>query len=188
MKEVKVEYVNLDDDRTIEDLEKERDELQNKILSEKYQKYSNEDFKEDDEFKEIVRRINSINKVLEEKREIRDYGRILSDEERKEKWEKIEQEAVRMGELLADQEQREAEIRKQSEETEIAMEELRKLLARYDYFQTIDNADIKTLLNKRVKNRFKEKHPDYNIIKANNELMRILKEWVAWVCEKYSVY
>ena len=111
MKEVKVEYVNLDDDRTIEDLEKERDELQNKILSEKYQKYSNEDFKEDDEFKEIVRRINSINKVLEEKREIRDYGRILSDEERKEKWEKIEQEAVRMGELLADQEQREAEMK-----------------------------------------------------------------------------
>ena len=40
------------------------------------------------------------------------------------------------------EEQREVEIRKQSEETEIAMEELRKLLARYDYFQTIDNADI----------------------------------------------
>ena len=112
MKEVKVEYVNIDDDRTIEDLEKERDELQNKILSEKYQKYNNEDFKEDDEFKNIVRRLNSINKVLEEKREIRDYGRILSDEERKKKWEKIEQEAVRMGELLAEQEEREAEMRK----------------------------------------------------------------------------
>ena len=86
------------------------------------------------------------------------------------------------------EQQREAEIAKQSEETEIAMEELRKLLARYDYFQTIDNADIKSLLSKRVKNRFKEKHPDYNIIKANNELMRMLKEWVVWVCEKYSVY
>lgn len=86
------------------------------------------------------------------------------------------------------EEQREAEISKKSEETEIAVEELRKLLSRYDYFQTIDNADIKSLLNKRVKNRFKEKHPDYNIIKANNELMKTIKEWVAWVCEKYSVY
>ena len=86
------------------------------------------------------------------------------------------------------EEQREAEISKKSEETEIAMEELKKLLSRYDYFQTIDNADIKSLLNKRVKNRFKERHPNYNIIKANNELMKMIKEWVAWVCEKYSVY
>ena len=84
--------------------------------------------------------------------------------------------------------QREQEINKMSNETEIAIDELRKLLSRYDYFQTIDNVDIKKLLNKRVKERFKQKHPDYNIIKTNNELMRIIKEWVEWVCEKYSVY
>ena len=86
------------------------------------------------------------------------------------------------------EEQREEEIRKQHEETEIAMEDLRKLIARFDYFKEVDNADIKTLLSKRVKNRFRERHPDYNVIKANNELMKMLKEWVAWVSEKYSVH
>ena len=84
--------------------------------------------------------------------------------------------------------ERETEIARKAEETEIAIEELRKLLSRYDYFQTIDNSDIKNLLTKKVKNKFKEYHPDYNIIKANNELMKTLKEWVASVCEKYSVY
>ena len=84
--------------------------------------------------------------------------------------------------------EREIEIARKAEETEIAVEELRKLLSRFDYFQTIDNADIKNLLTKKVKNKFKEYHPDYNIIKANNELMKTLKEWVATVCEKYSVY
>lgn len=99
-------------------------------------------------------------------------------------------EGASIDEELADfiEKQRETEIKKKSEETEISVEELRKLLSKYDYFQTIDNADIRILLSKKVKNRFKETHPEYNIIKANNELMRTLKEWVAWVCEKYSVY
>ena len=111
MKEVKVEYVNLDENRTIEDLEKEREELESKIFSKKYSGYKDDDYKKDEEFKGIIKRIRAINKLLEEKREIRDYGRILSDEEREKKWEKIEQEAVRMGELLAEQEQREAEMK-----------------------------------------------------------------------------
>lgn len=99
-------------------------------------------------------------------------------------------EGASIDEELADfiEKQRETEIKKKSDETEISVEELRKLLSKYDYFQTIDNADIKILLSKKVKNKFKETHPEYNIIKANNELMRTLKEWVAWVCEKYSVY
>ena len=86
------------------------------------------------------------------------------------------------------EQQREDEISKEAEETAISMDDLRRLLSRYDYFQTIDNSDVKSLLNKRVKDRFKAKHPDYNIIKANNELMKIIKEWVAAVSEKYSVH
>ena len=86
------------------------------------------------------------------------------------------------------EQEREKEIKKMSEETLIAMEELRKLVARFAYFQTIDNIDIKALLSKKVKARFRERHPDYNMIKANNEFMRVMKEWVAWVNEKYSTY
>ena len=89
MKEVNVEYVNLDDERTIEDLEKERDELNSLILSEKYSEYDNEDFKNDDEFKSLIKRLNSINKVLEEKKEIKAFGRVLTAEEREKHYEEL---------------------------------------------------------------------------------------------------
>lgn len=119
MKEVKVEYVNLDENKTIEELEKERAELEKKIFSEKYEGYEDEDYKEDDEFKDIIRRINLINKVLEEKKEIKAFGRVLSDEEREKHYEELSEQASkyaeeqeRMDELIEKQEQREAEMQK----------------------------------------------------------------------------
>ena len=117
MKKVKVEYVNLDDNRTIEDLEKERNELEKKIFSEKYEKYENGDYKEDKEFKDIIKRINSINKVLEEKKEIKAFGRVLTEEEREKHYEELSEQAskyaeeqARMDELIEKHDQRVAEM------------------------------------------------------------------------------
>lgn len=117
MKEVNVEYVNLDDERTIEDLEKERDELNSLILSEKYSEYDNEDFKNDDEFKSLIKRLNSINKVLEEKKEIKAFGRVLTAEEREKHYEELSEKAskyaeeqARMDELIEKHDQRVAEM------------------------------------------------------------------------------
>ncbi len=87
------------------------------------------------------------------------------------------------------EEQRQEEIRKMHEETDISLDELNSLLSRYDYFGTVDNSDIRELLknNSKAKSRFREKHPEYNIIKANNELMKLIKDWVAAISEKYSM-
>lgn len=119
MKEVKVEYVNLDDDRTIEDLEKEREELENKIFSEKYEKYEDEDYKEDDEFKEIIAKLKSVNKVLEEKKEIKAFGRVLTKEEREKHYEELSEQAskyaeeqARMDELIEKHDKRVDEMQK----------------------------------------------------------------------------
>ena len=62
MKDVKVEYVKLDDEKTIEELEKERENLMKEL-------FKREPDKEID--KELVLKINSINKILTEKKEIK---------------------------------------------------------------------------------------------------------------------
>lgn len=110
MKEVKVEYVNLDDDITIEELQKEYDELINNIINGRY---------EADERKKLAKRFKTVTKVLEEKKEIKSFGRVLSDEEREKHYEelseqanKIGEEYTRMDELIEQQEQREAEMQK----------------------------------------------------------------------------
>ena len=74
-----------------------------------------------------------------------------------------------------------------SKEFELAYEELNKLLVRYDYFMTIDYADIKAILNKKAKESFKEKHPELNTIKATNELMELIKNYIIEVAGKYSI-
>lgn len=110
MKEVKVEYVNLDDDMTIEELQKEYDELIDNIIHGRY---------EADERKKLAKRFKTVTKVLEEKKEIKSFGRVLSDEEREKHYEelseqanKIGEEYARMDELIEQQEQREAEMQK----------------------------------------------------------------------------
>ena len=85
------------------------------------------------------------------------------------------------------EEQKKLEIQKQHEETEIAYEDLAKLLARYEYFGAIDTADVRVLLSKKVKKKFQEKHPDFNIIKANNELIKQIKEWVITMSARFSI-
>ena len=110
MKKVKVEYVNLDENRTIEELQKEYDELINNIINGGY---------EADERKKLAKRFKTVAKVLEEKKEIKSFGRVLSDEEREKHYEelseqanKIGEEYARMDELIEQQEQREAEMQK----------------------------------------------------------------------------
>ena len=125
MKEVKVEYVNLDDDRTIEELQKEYDELIDNIIHGGY---------EADEREKLAKRFKTVAKVLEEKKEIKSFGRVLSDEEREKHYEELSEEAskigeeyARMDELIEKQEQREAEMQKVYEDfikTEKEMDEI----------------------------------------------------------------
>ncbi|MCH3976879.1 MAG: type I restriction endonuclease subunit R [Bacilli bacterium] len=75
-----------------------------------------------------------------------------------------------------------------SDDLLISYEALEKLLNRYDYFMTIDYTDIKSLLNKRVKERYREKHPDLNPIKATNELMEEIKNHIIEIADKYSMH
>lgn len=75
-----------------------------------------------------------------------------------------------------------------SDDLLISYEALEKLLNRYDYFMTIDYTDIKSLLNKRVKERYREKHPDLNPIKATNELMEEIKNYIIEIADKYSMH
>ena len=83
--------------------------------------------------------------------------------------------------------QRKESLMNFSKEFELVYEELNKLLVRYDYFMTIDYADIKAILNKKAKERFKEKHPELNTIKATNELMELIKNYIIEVASKYSI-
>ena len=85
------------------------------------------------------------------------------------------------------EEKRKESLMNFSKEFELAYEELNKLLVRYDYFMTIDYADIKAILNKRAKESFKEKHPELNTIKATNELMELIKNYIIEVAGKYSI-
>lgn len=110
MKDVKVEYVKLDDGKTIEELEKERGKLMKEL-------FKREPDKEID--KESVLKINSINKILTEKKEIKQYGRILTEEEREKEFEKqyeqVEkylEEQERMDELIEKHDQRVSEMQK----------------------------------------------------------------------------
>ena len=83
--------------------------------------------------------------------------------------------------------QRKESLMNFSKEFELVYEELNKLLVRYDYFMTIDYSDIKAILNKKAKERFKEKHPELNTIKATNELMELIKNYIIEVASKYSI-
>ena len=110
MKDVKVEYVKLDDEKTIEELEKERENLMKEL-------FKRGPDKEID--KELVLKINSINKILTEKKEIKQYGRILTEEEREKEFEKqyeqVEkylEEQERMDELIEKHDQRVSEMQK----------------------------------------------------------------------------
>ena len=85
------------------------------------------------------------------------------------------------------EEKRRESLQSFASEWELALDELTKLLNRYEYFMTIDYADIKALLNKKAKQRYKERHPNTSIIKANLELMDIVKEYVEGIARKYSI-
>ncbi len=114
MKDVKVEYVKLDDEKTIEELEKER----GKLMKELFKREPDEEID-----KESVLKINSINKILTEKKEIKQYGRILTEEEREKEFEKqykqVEkylEEQERMDELIEKHDQKVFEMQKAYED------------------------------------------------------------------------
>ena len=85
------------------------------------------------------------------------------------------------------EERRRESLKSFASEWELDLDELTKLLNRYEYFMTIDYADIKALLNKKAKQRYKERHPNTSFIKANLELMDLVKEYVEEIARKYSI-
>lgn len=115
----------------IEELKKERNQLKKKLLSDKYKEYKDEDFKKDAEFRATVKRMNSVTKELREQNEIMHFGRVLTEEEREEyyidmgkKASKMGEEYARMEELIAKQEQREAELKEPYEDYIKSQEEM----------------------------------------------------------------
>lgn len=85
------------------------------------------------------------------------------------------------------EEKRRESLQSFASEWDLVYDELNRLLNRYEYFMTIDYADIKAILNKKAKQRYKERHPDASIIKANLELMDMVKAYVEEVARKYSL-
>ncbi len=85
------------------------------------------------------------------------------------------------------EEQRKEKLTKVADEYDVAYDELNKLINRYDYFRTIDYADIKPLLNKKVKAKYKEKHPEYNPIAVTNKLMEEIKQYIIEIASEFSI-
>lgn len=85
------------------------------------------------------------------------------------------------------EEKRSESLKSFASEWGLAYDELNKLLNRYEYFMTIDYADIKSILNQRAKKRYRERHPDVNVIEANLKLMDMIKEYLEEISRKYSV-
>ena len=85
------------------------------------------------------------------------------------------------------EEKRKVELDKVSKEFNIPVDDLNKLLIRYDYFMVIDNADVKQLITADVKNKYKEQHPDMMFITITNTLMDAIKERIIEIATQYSI-
>ena len=86
------------------------------------------------------------------------------------------------------EEKRKVELDKMSEEFGIPFEDLKKLVVRYDYFMQIDNSDIKQLITKNVKDKYKEKHPELLFIMITNQLMDEIKDRIIDIATEYALY
>lgn len=84
-------------------------------------------------------------------------------------------------------EKRKEELNKISEKFNIDYFELNKLLVRYDYFRTIDYSDINILITKKVKEKYKNEHPDLNPIKVINQLKEVIKNSIIEIANQYSL-
>lgn len=92
-------------------------------------------------------------------------------------------------EKLADylEKQRKEEIEKAAEEYNIVYDELTKLVNKYSYFNSIDHVDIKALLNKKAKERYKEAHNLSSNLAATNKLMEEIEAFIVYISSKYSI-
>lgn len=86
------------------------------------------------------------------------------------------------------EEKRKVELDKLSKEFAIPYDELNRLVVRYDYFREIDNSDIKQLITKDVKEKYKEKHPELLSIMITNQLMDEIKNRVIDIATQYTLY
>ncbi len=86
------------------------------------------------------------------------------------------------------EEKRKADLDEMSKELAIPYDELNKIVIRYDYFRQIDNSDIKQLITKDVKEKYKEKHPELLFIEIVNQLMAEIKDRIINIATQYTLY
>ena len=84
--------------------------------------------------------------------------------------------------------QRKKKLDNMSEEYSIPYEELNKIIIRYDYFGEIDNSDIKQLITKEVKEKYKKNHSNLLYIKITNILMNEIKDKIIDIATQYTIY
>lgn len=82
---------------------------------------------------------------------------------------------------------RKIELEQLSKEVGISYEELNKLLIRYDYFNSIDNNDIKLLISKDVKDKHKSLNPNMMYIEITNKLINEIKIRIIEIANQYSI-
>lgn len=85
------------------------------------------------------------------------------------------------------EEKRKIELDEMSKKFGIQYDELNKLVIRYDYFGQIDNSDIKQLITKDVKEKYKKIHPELMFIMITNQLMGEIKNKIIDVATQYTL-
>lgn len=85
------------------------------------------------------------------------------------------------------EEQKLIEIANAAEDYGIAKDALSKLVKRFEYYNSIDQVDIKEILNKKAKDKYKERYNLATNLAATNKLMEDIERFIVLICEKYSV-
>lgn len=83
--------------------------------------------------------------------------------------------------------QKKEKLQSFADETDLAYDELNALLNKYLYFNRIDNIDIKNILTKRAKERYKKKHNLATNLAATNKLMEEIQACIMEVANLYQV-
>jgi len=85
-------------------------------------------------------------------------------------------------------EKRKDELLKASSMYEISYDDFVKLVNKYDYFLNIDYSDIKAVLSKKAKEKYRKKHDLSSNIAATNALLEEIKNFVVFVSNKFSIH
>jgi type I restriction enzyme R subunit len=79
------------------------------------------------------------------------------------------------------------EIQDKCNELDLAYDDLNKLLNKYNYFNSVDHFDVKTIISKKAKEKYKLKHNLANNLAATNKLMEEIEAWIIDISSRYSI-